>query len=222
MLFVNEVFASIQGEGYFTGKPAVFIRFQGCPNKCPWCDTKYALAQLRENGRSLDDLDADATAYASCTARQLTDHVFARYPNLGFAVLTGGEPCAQDAIELLALCGCLKERDFSIQVETSGTLPVSLPEWVWVTVSPKVGMPGGLKVREDAIARANEIKMVTGGEVDLAVLDELLVHARPEARIALQPLSANEVSTAFCVKNVMERGGNYTLSIQTQKYLNIR
>ena len=38
---VNEIFQSIQGEGYFTGVPAIFVRLQGCPVGCAWCDTQH-------------------------------------------------------------------------------------------------------------------------------------------------------------------------------------
>ena len=38
---INEVFESLQGEGAHTGVPSIFIRLQGCPVGCPWCDTKH-------------------------------------------------------------------------------------------------------------------------------------------------------------------------------------
>lgn len=41
-LAVNEFFVTLQGEASFAGTPAVFVRFQGCPVACPWCDTQYA------------------------------------------------------------------------------------------------------------------------------------------------------------------------------------
>ena len=41
MLKINEIFDTIQGEAYFTGTPATFIRLQGCPVGCAWCDTKH-------------------------------------------------------------------------------------------------------------------------------------------------------------------------------------
>ena len=31
---INEIFYSLQGEGYFTGTPAVFLRMSGCNLKC--------------------------------------------------------------------------------------------------------------------------------------------------------------------------------------------
>ncbi|VTR58202.1 7-carboxy-7-deazaguanine synthase [Serratia fonticola] len=47
---INEMFQTLQGEGYFTGVPAIFIRLQGCPVGCSWCDTKTHLGKGRRSG----------------------------------------------------------------------------------------------------------------------------------------------------------------------------
>ena len=43
---INEIFYSLQGEGYHTGTPAVFIRFSGCNLKCSFCDTQHEAGTL--------------------------------------------------------------------------------------------------------------------------------------------------------------------------------
>ncbi len=45
---INEMFQTLQGEGYFTGVPAIFIRLQGCPVGCAWCDTKHTWEKLED------------------------------------------------------------------------------------------------------------------------------------------------------------------------------
>lgn len=109
---LNEIFYSIQGEGYFTGTPAVFIRLSGCNLKCPFCDT-------------------DHTRFVEKTENEIV-RMASQYP-CHHAVITGGEPSLQLTESFVRK---LKEAGFFVQVETNGTRP--LPNNVdWVTCSPK-------------------------------------------------------------------------------------
>lgn len=111
---INEIFYSLQGEGYHTGMPAVFIRFSGCNLKCAFCDTRH------EEGRMMTD-------------DEIMDEV-KRYPAT-MVILTGGEPSLQidDAfIDMLHQLGKY------VCIETNGTR--MLPKAInWVTCSPKQG-----------------------------------------------------------------------------------
>lgn len=109
---VNEIFYSLQGEGYHTGTPAVFLRFSGCNRACPFCDTDFSAA-------------------TEMTAAQIAD-ACAAFPSRHL-VATGGEPLLQLDSDLLRH---LKARGFFVQVETNGSMPVP-PEVDWVTCSPK-------------------------------------------------------------------------------------
>lgn len=112
MYKVNEIFYSLQGEGYYTGTPAVFLRFSGCNRRCAFCDTDFAA--FRE--LSASDIVAEVAAFP---ARHI--------------VVTGGEPLLQLDDTLVR---ALKGAGFYIQVETNGSLPA--PTGVdWVTCSPK-------------------------------------------------------------------------------------
>lgn len=113
---INEIFYSLQGEGYHSGTPAVFIRFSGCNLKCSFCDTKH------EEGTYMSDNEI-IEAVSSFPANTV--------------ILTGGEPSLQidDAlIELLHKAGKY------ICIETNGTHP--LPSGIdWITCSPKDRAP---------------------------------------------------------------------------------
>lgn len=109
---VNEIFYSLQGEGFHTGRPAVFIRLSGCNRCCDFCDT-------------------DHKAGSEMTADEIAEAVDS-YPTR-FVVVTGGEPLLQLDRELT---GRLKAAGWEIAVETNGS--ISVPEGVdWVACSPK-------------------------------------------------------------------------------------
>ncbi len=56
MYKINEVFETIQGEGVFTGVPAIFVRLQVCPVGCAWCDTKQTWTAEPQDFSSLEDI----------------------------------------------------------------------------------------------------------------------------------------------------------------------
>ena len=111
---INEIFYSLQGEGFHTGTPATFIRFSGCNLKCHFCDTRH------EEGTMMTD-------------EEIMQEV-RKYP-ARMVILTGGEPSLwidEDFIRLL------HAEDKYICIETNGTHPLP-PGIDWVTCSPKTG-----------------------------------------------------------------------------------
>ena len=102
-LRIAETFASVQGEGIWTGIPSTFIRVSGCNLRCVWCDTPYASWRPEGPVRDVDDI-------ANEIARNGLDHV----------VITGGEPMLFDAVEdLAARC---RAQGRTITIETAGTI----------------------------------------------------------------------------------------------------
>jgi organic radical activating enzyme len=111
---INEIFASIQGEGHFTGYPATFIRFSGCNLSCPFCDTRHKSGKLY----SLNQI------ILKC-----------KRLNQRRVILTGGEPLLQADYKFVA---ALKRRGFIVHCESNGTImaPSNID---WLTISPKPG-----------------------------------------------------------------------------------
>ena len=136
---VNEIFYSIQGEGYYAGHAAVFVRFSGCNLQCPFCDT-------------------DFKAYKEMTAKEILDAIKDLTTDCKFVVLTGGEPTLQVTDELVSL---LHDKGFYITMETNGThaIPVGID---WTTCSPKSLFVDGGKL---AIKECNELKLVFDGKI---------------------------------------------------------
>lgn len=223
MLRVNEIFTTIQGEATFTGTPSTFVRLQGCPVGCPWCDTKYTWHPGSERSEiSIEEMIAKTDAaptWASIDARALLEHLVSGPRHV---VFTGGEPFEQD---LSLITGALAKQGISCQVETSGTANIRAHQDTWITVSPKINMPGGRSVLRSSLIRANEIKLPVEFVDDLdrwdALVAEMDLDQAMESRpIWLQPISQGDDATRLCIDACMER--NYKLSIQTHKYAGLR
>lgn len=218
---INEIFQTIQGEGVFTGLPAIFVRLQGCPVGCPWCDTRHTwvVDPALEVG---SDAVLNRSNESDCWSKMSAEAILASFERLGYrarhVVITGGEPCLYD---LQALSTALVVAGYQVQIETSGTSEIKTHDSTWVTVSPKIGMKGGLPVLRSALERANEIKHPVATERHIEELDALLATAtlRPDVVIALQPISQKPRATELAMATCIAR--NWRLSIQTHKYLNI-
>ena len=103
---VNEIFYSLQGEGWWTGTPMVFVRLSGCNLKCPWCDTDH------RNGveMSADEILSKVREASQGLCRRVC--------------ITGGEPLLQlDR----ALVKTLRDAGLKLHLETNGTLPLPCP-----------------------------------------------------------------------------------------------
>lgn len=170
MLEVAEIFSSLQGEGPFAGRPAVFVRLAGCvPPHCPWCDTPHALG----DGRPMTTERIEAA---------VTDH-----PGR-LVVVTGGEPFRQWGAELRALVRNLAASGRSIQYETSGKAGIPADHGGFVVCSPKPADAPTLA--SDAVSRVDAFKFVVEGDIE-PVLRFTEANAIDPARVWLMPLGAH-------------------------------
>ncbi|GAB3515534.1 7-carboxy-7-deazaguanine synthase QueE [Photobacterium alginatilyticum] len=221
MYKINEVFETIQGEGVFTGVPAIFVRLQVCPVGCAWCDTKQTWTAEPQDFAPLKDIMAK-TADSPLWTNLDAEGVVALLKNQGYTakhvVITGGEPCIYDLVPLTL---SLENAGFRCQIETSGTSEIKATVNTWVTVSPKINMKAKLAVLPSALERADEIKHPVGTEKDIEQLDNLIdgIVLKPDVSIALQPISQKPRATELCIETCVKR--NWRLSIQTHKYLAI-
>lgn len=218
---INEVFESIQGEGSFTGLPSIFVRLQGCPVGCPWCDTKHTWSldsQLERSAPVVMTEKGESPHWFNHSIEQLLSLFTEQNYRAKHVVITGGEPCMYD---LIPLSSRLIELGYSVQIETSGTYEVLTHENTWVTVSPKVNMPGGREVLASAMQRANEIKHPVAMEKHIEELDQTLklLEGRVKPLIYLQPISQQKRATDLAIQVCIER--NWRLSLQTHKFIGI-
>lgn len=218
-LDIHSIFYTIQGEGPFSGHPALFIRLAGCNLQCPWCDTEYT------EGRQtmpVDDI--------------IQDVLNSDVPPRGLIVITGGEPFRQNLTELIVRLTSLQ---FYVQIETNGTLPappirfnkdVGQREGAYIVCSPKTG-----KVSASVASKACCFKYVLDADaihpedgLPLTALGHTASPwlARPPENVPvyLQPADhknplINERNLQAVVASCMRHG--YTLQLQIHKYLGL-
>src|SRR5688500_15383244 len=159
---VMESFYTIQGEGFFQGRAAYFIRLGGCDVGCVWCDVK-------------ESWDADRHP-----KRDVTEIVrLVKETPAEIVVVTGGEPLLHP---LDGLTGALKAAGLRTHLETSGSSPLS-GNWDWITLSPKkfkAPLPGVLRA-------AGELKVVVYHRSDFAWAEQHAAGVSPGCRLYLQP-----------------------------------
>lgn len=218
---VNELFQTIQGEGHFTGQPSVFIRLQGCPVGCPWCDTKHTWEKQDTKNVALntliEKLEPDER-WAAASFDEILLIIKRKKWLAKHVVITGGEPCIYD---LEPLTKGLNAQGFSCQIETSGTFEIQVSSATWVTLSAKVDMPGGYAVLPSALNRADEIKHPVARLDHVTELKYLLSQRFDPKQIPiyLQPISQQRRATELAITHCIEN--NWRLSLQTHKFIGI-
>ena len=191
---IVERFYSLQGEGYWVGQPAYFIRLGGCPVGCTWCDTRHSWPQA---GWPLYDI---ATLVAEARERG-AQHV----------VLTGGEPTIHSLgplIEALQAEGCF------VQLETAGIGPVPQPQPDWITFSPKRFMPP----REAYYDLCHELKIVIHASSDFRWAEAQRMKVTRSIPAFLQP-DAYQPAAMQWVLDYLQKHPQWRLSLQIHRYL---
>ncbi|MGB1199722.1 MAG: 7-carboxy-7-deazaguanine synthase QueE [Thalassotalea sp.] len=217
---INELFQTIQGEGAFTGQPSIFIRLQGCPVGCSWCDTKHTWEikpELIIESQDLLNKTQESEQWSALSANEMVQIFTQQGYSAKHIVITGGEPCM---VDLTPLCEAFEALDYSCQIETSGTFEIKTTPACWVTVSPKVNMKGGYDILNSAMLRANEIKHPVATEQHVDDLKALLsTHNITSTPVYLQPISQKQRATELAIQTCIDN--NWRLSIQVHKYIGI-
>ena len=193
---VVETFHSLQGEGYWAGVNAFFIRLGGCDVHCPWCDTKHSWNPQRHPQQSSAELA-----------------IAAKSVNPAIVVITGGEPLMHD---LMPLTTALKTAGLQIHLETSGAHPLS-GNFDWVTFSPKQ-----FKAPHPSIYdHASELKVVVTNEYDLKWAEQQAALIPQSVLRYLQPEWNSPQSKSLIFDYILQHP-QWRISLQTHKLLEIQ
>lgn len=212
---LHSMFFTIQGEGPFAGRSALFIRLAGCNLQCPGCDTEYTQGRKTVTLGDMWNLIDDVLPEAERRGR--------------LVVVTGGEPFRQNLTPLL---GMLHGMGFEIQIETNGTLPIPQGTFVMATVvcSPKGRIHPTVKagcryykyvLQDGHIAEDGLPSSVLGGPLPIdrplrAGVDNLTIYVQPMDE---KDDEANERNLLACVESVKKHG--FTLCIQIHKIIGV-
>ena len=168
MLSLSEIFCSLQGESTFVGLPCVFVRLAGCNLDCHYCDTEYA--------RQDDDGE-------KVSIQEIVDRV-SNY-KVPLVELTGGEPLLQK--ETLDLARQLLDMDYTVLVETNGSLDISLLDrrahLIVDIKTPGSGMAESFHMANLALLQPHhQIKFVLVDEADFFWSLDFIKHHLPKSK----------------------------------------
>ncbi len=193
---IMEMFYTIQGEGYNSGKAAYFVRIGGCDVGCRWCDVKDSW---------------DATKHAQLSIDEITGEILKS--GTQNVVITGGEPLMYD---LTLLTNHLKRLGFNLWLETSGAYPLT-GEWDWVVYSPKKFK----RPVEEVAQCADELKVIIYNRHDFIWAEEHRAMVGSECRLFLQPEWGREKEMLPLIIHYIKLNPDWRISLQTHKYMNI-
>ena len=193
---VMEMFYSLQGEGYHQGKAAFFIRLAGCDVGCVWCDVKDSWDASKHPVLSIDEIVSNAAAHPA-----------------RLAIVTGGEPLLYN---LDALTTALKMAGFEVNIETSGSSPLS-GKWDWVCFSPK-------KFKAplaECILAASELKVVIFNTRDFEWAETYAQQVPPSCKLYLQPEWDKSNQITPLVIDYIKAHPKWELSAQLHKFIQV-
>ncbi|MEI9921237.1 MAG: 7-carboxy-7-deazaguanine synthase QueE [Bacteroidota bacterium] len=195
-LSIMEHFFTIQGEGYYQGSAAYFIRLGGCEVGCVWCDVKESW---------------DVNAHPKVEVDKIVSFVTeAKSP---IAVVTGGEPAMHDLTELTS---SLKNQNIRTHIETSGVYPLT-GEWDWICFSPKK-----FKAPHPSTAlQAHELKVIIYNKTDFDWAEQHAGIVNKDCQLFLQPEWSREKEMLPLIIEYVKKNPRWQISLQVHKYMNI-
>jgi 7-carboxy-7-deazaguanine synthase len=193
---VMEHFYTIQGEGFYQGKAAYFVRLGGCNVGCTWCDVKDSW---------------DASKHPQLSVEEIVKTVVSSKATI--CVITGGEPFMHN---LNALTQLLHRNKVRTHVETSGAYPVT-GRWNWICVSPKRFKKPSPKV----LRLANELKVIVFHKNDFRFAEKYSAEVVMGCKLFLQPEWSMQKEMLPLMIDYVKKNQQWEISLQIHKYMNI-
>jgi 7-carboxy-7-deazaguanine synthase len=150
-LWVTSIFVTLQGEGPFAGRPAIFIRLAGCNLACSFCDAMFDTGDQMEFKQILEHI------HRLCKPYQ--EQWYKHQQERPLLVLTGGEPLLQPNVGSFLMWA---EQTYDTQIESNGLAFQQIPARTHLVVSPKANerTKSYIALSDAASYRADTLKFV--------------------------------------------------------------
>lgn len=204
-----ERFYTLQGEGFYTGRAAYFIRLAGCDVGCVWCDVKESWDEKKHPYFTIDEILQKAVLEIEHEKLKIENYIKAK----PIFVITGGEPLLHNLDELTQ---AIIEKGYLTNIETSGSSALS-GTWNWICLSPKKFKPP----LPEIIAIANELKVVVFNKTDFAWAEEFTTQVNQNCKLYLQPEWEKRETITPLIVDYIKANPKWQLSLQTHKYINV-
>lgn len=204
-----ESFYTLQGEGFYTGNAAYFIRLAGCDVGCVWCDVKESWDEKKHPYFTIDEIVEKAIKDIENERLKFENDTFEK----PIFVITGGEPLLHNLDELT---NDISEKGYLTNIETSGSSVLS-GSWNWICLSPKKFKPA----LPEIIAVANELKVVIFNKTDFVWAEEFAKQVNQNCKMYLQPEWEKRETIVPLIVNYIKANPKWQLSLQTHKYIHV-
>lgn len=213
-LMVDEIFTSIQGEGYDSGFITTFVRLYGCNLKCNYCD------QPQQKGT------AKKMSVESLLTKIRSQH--------GTRVcITGGEPLRQP--DIYPVIYDLISTGYAVSIETNGAIPIDdVPyvrsfKYVMDVKCPSSGVASRNHLENLGILKGNdEVKFVIGNREDYDYARMIMRDYPTRAKILFSPVMhqidgvwTSPVSKDLCEWVQKDRLFHVKIQCQIHKFLGV-
>ncbi len=212
MLYVNDIFYSIQGESSFAGYPCKFVRLAGCNLKCGYCDTKES---LDINNSSLLSIGEIISALDSIGGGN----------NIRLIEITGGEPLLQE--EVFDLFNELIKLNYFVLLETNGTISLKKVHKKVVKIidvkCPSSGFSKEFNYENlKYIGVSDEVKFVIGTNEDYYFAKDFLKINKIKTGKLIFSAVEGSMSSKELAEKILKDGLSVRLGIQLHKILRLK
>ena len=193
---IMETFYTVQGEGFYSGRAAFFIRIAGCDVGCVWCDVKESWNRNDHKIFLVSDLITQV-----------------KESNTDFVVITGGEPAMYD---LTFLTQELHKLGVEIAIETSGAYEL-IGDFDWVCLSPKKFK----KPLDSVVSKAQELKIIVFNKSDIEWAESYASQVSDDCNLYLQAEWSKKEASYELILDYITKNTKWRISVQTHKYLGV-